>query len=173
LAKPIENARYQSRNAGAHQDEVNAGEHRAEKRRKRRELDLLEIVDADQSVVLSLGKTHLDEIGDDQKLNGLGRDSQMGDRRAQKRLVGLLAVGHEVLIEDAPRDFRIRKTIQRPAKLAVAIAQLQTTDEHGIQPGTRHDPQLARFGHRPSKEPGRDRRAHSPLNDDRVPSLGH
>ena len=67
----VQDARDGLRDAGAHEHEADAGEHRAEERRQRRELDLLEVVDAHGMVVTLPGEEDLGEVARDGEILGV------------------------------------------------------------------------------------------------------
>ena len=60
----IEDVRDLLGDAGSHQHRVDTGQHRAVQRVERRELDLLEVVDPDETVVAVLGEPDLGEVGE-------------------------------------------------------------------------------------------------------------
>ncbi len=62
--KKIEDVRDLLRYSGSHQHHIDARQHRAVQRIQRRELDLLEIVDPDETAVAFLGERDLSEIGE-------------------------------------------------------------------------------------------------------------
>ena len=63
--QPVEDAGNRGRDARPHEHDIDTCEHRAEERRQRRQLDLLEEVDADRIVVALAGQKHLDEVAGD------------------------------------------------------------------------------------------------------------
>ena len=93
-----------ARDAGAHEDVVHAGEHRAVERGEVGELDLREEVDADRPVVPFLGEAHLDERGEHREL--LARACRHALPVHRQQLVGVpggTPVGQEVALERVRR----------------------------------------------------------------------
>ena len=97
----IEDARHAERNAGAHQHVVDAGQHGAVERGEVRDLDLLEIVDADRIRVALARQPDLDEVGDDAELDQLRRVGDVVQRHRLERLRRALPARHEVGVPDA------------------------------------------------------------------------
>ena len=90
MGKLIQHSRNLYRYSGAHNHVVHAGEHRAVQRRQVRGLDLLEVVDADQTAVPFAGQPHLGVV--------------RADRQFDKRRIGMQRPGGNAAIGDPLAD---------------------------------------------------------------------
>ena len=155
-------------NARAHQHIIHAREHRAKERGQRGELDLLQVIDADQSGVTFLGQEHFREVGQhdefDQRRGGmLGKDESRFEW-----LAGWFATRNEISIQRALRHAGNGKPRQRPAHIPVRIALLQSSCENHIQRRSRDTSELAQLGDSPGQTPVGDAGPHAALDDDRL-----
>ena len=157
-----------TRDAGAHEHVVDAGEHRPEDRGRRGELDLLEAVDADDAVVALLGEPHLGEVADDRELlAGLGGvHHQLGHGLVGG--VGVAATLDEVGVDHPLRHGPAREVGERPAVVAARVAVLQAAGDHGIHGGAGDDPEVAGARHLAGQAPPGDGHAHAALDDRRA-----
>ena len=162
----VEDAGDADRDAGAHEDGRHAGEHRAVDRRQDRQLDLLEVVDADGPVVPLTREEDLDEVRDDAELDELagGPRARVHGNRAVGSVLGLSALD-EVLLEDAPRHLRERERGDRAAHVTARVAVLEPARQDHVERRSRHDSELAEARNGIRERPVRDARAHAALDD--------
>ncbi len=167
LGEPVEQLRDVSRDAGAHEHDVDTGEHRAVGAVRRRHLDLLEVVHADDAVVALLGEEDLDEVGDDGEPL---RAQRRRERRPRGGEVGLAlgpAALDEVVLEHLVGHRRHGERGEGAAQVAGGVAVLQAAREHDVEPGAGHHAQLAGAAHGARELPARDGHAHAALDDAR------
>lgn len=98
-----------------------------------RNLDFLEVIDPDLTVVALAREKHLDKVRDDPQLDEVARVVERLHRNGFVRLALEFAAGHVVLIPDAPGHVRIRKAIERAAHVAAGIAVLRTPRQQLIK----------------------------------------
>ena len=164
LGEVGEQARDVAWHARPHQHGVDTGEHRAEDRRRGRELDLLEQVDADEAAMALFGQPHLDEVrhhGEPLAVGGL----------AQRHLVdGAVrpSAGSATLEEESVGHAACQGLVgeggQRAACVAVRVAVLQVSCQDDVEGGARHDAELTQTRHGAGELPARDASAHSALD---------
>ena len=163
----VEQRRDVARDAGAHQHDVDAGEHRAVRRRRRGHLHLLQVVDPDRPVVALLGQPDLDEVAQDRELLGLPVLPQREPGARGVGRAGRPSAVAEVPGERAVGDRRHRERGHRPTGRAVGVAVLQPPGEHGVQRGAGDHAELPGAGDRRREPPGRHGHAHAALDHQR------
>ncbi|MFD2357714.1 hypothetical protein ACFSTC_63200 [Nonomuraea ferruginea] len=139
--------------AGADQHVVDPGQHRAVDGGGRGHLDLLQVVDADQSVVPLLGQVHLGEVGHHGQLvqRAALPQAQPGHGPVRRALGD--AARHEVAPQHPRGHLGHREGGQRPAQVSAGIAPLQPPGQGEVQGRPRHHAQLPGAGHRPRQPP--------------------
>ena len=132
----VEHAGDLQRDAGAHQDVADAGQHGAVDGDQVRRLDLLEEVDADGIVVAFARQEHLHEVGDRSQTSASGRGHSWAcvGRRVYGRL-GRLAAGDEVGAPDALGHRAERERVEGAAHVPAGIAILQPPRQHLVEGG--------------------------------------
>ena len=184
--EPIEDAWDLRRDPGSHQDDIDVGEHRSVQAGKRGELDLLEVVDADDPVVALLRQEHLDEVRQDQQ--ALPPRRQRGPEQrgelvalALDELAGLISlvvvhavsggrgrshdrpVAPNVAIQDGPGDLLRGKGSDRSSHVPPLVAVPQLPHEDRVQGRSGDDPNLPERGDLPHESPTGDASPHTAL----------
>ena len=161
------------RNAGAHEDVADAGEHRAVERRQGRQDDLLQQVDADRAVVAFAGEVDLDEARQNVEPQELAARLQGGAGDLGEARAGSDAAGHEVALHDPVDELAVRKAGQRAPQVAGKIAELQAAGELHVERRARDHAERAARRHGARQAPARDADPHAALNDCRMTCCVH
>ena len=163
----VQKGRDLRRDARPHEHVVDAPEHRAVEHRRRRHLDLLEEVDADDAVVPLLGEPHLGERGDDGEFHRAGARPHAGLGNGRVRRAGA-AVGAEVPSEDRldhPGDGEVR---ERAPDVPARVPVLEAVGDDDVERRTRDDAELTRGCDGAGEPPRRDGDPHPALDHDRI-----
>ncbi len=161
------------RNAGAHEDIADAGEHRPVERRQGRQDDLLQQVDANPAVVPFAGEVDLDEARQDVEPQELAARLQGGTGDLGEVRAGGDAAGHEVALHDPIDELPVRKAGQRAAQVAARIPELQAAGELHVERRARNHAERAPGRDGARQTPARDADPHAALNDFRMTCFVH
>ena len=138
-----EQARYLDRDAGAHQHVVHSGQHRAVDRVGGRQLELLEVVDADRPVVALLRQPDLGEVGDHGELTQRRRRLDPTEWHTAIARALRPSTRREPPVEHAGRQRRNREVCVGATQVTTVVAVTQTAGMHDIESGTRDHSELA------------------------------
>ena len=162
------------RDPGPDEDEVDARQQGAVGRGRRRELDLLEEVDARPAspCAACFARWTSAKAATTASRSRSSDGSQREPWREAVRLVGRAPAPDEVAVQHLVGDLRSRELGKRLAQLSVAIPVLQAPAEHRIERDAGDDAEAAGAADRPGETPVRDADAHTPLDDPRVGHRG-
>ena len=167
LGELVEQVRQVARDPGTHEDDVHPREHRAVRGRRRGELDLLQVVDADRILMTLLGQPDLDEVREHHELLDRPTGAQAHRRHGLVRRPGGTALGAEVAAQH-PRDEALDgEGRQGTADGTVPVAVLQPARQHQVERGPGHDTELTPAGDRAGESPRGHGDTHAPLDDGR------
>ncbi len=161
----IERRRDLPRDTGAHQDHVDARQHRAVQQREVGQLHLGQEVHPDRPVVAFLGQEDLGERTQRRDQLPFEPGRVMVNREEPVGRIRLPSVRQEEPLDDGFGHAGNREPRQRAAKMAPDIAVLQPADEGRVERGAGNDTQLAMKGDGPGQLPPGDADPHAALND--------
>jgi hypothetical protein len=161
----VQHARHLDRNSRPHDHHGDPGQHRPIERRQVRQLDLLQIVDADRVGMPLPGKEDLHVVRDDAEfldhaaaLDGMRSHGKVGRFR-------LLASRHKEGVLDPLRHARKRKVAQGAPHVPARIAVLQAPRQDLIQTRAGYDTELPNPRHGLGQAPVGYPDAHASLYD--------
>ena len=166
LRQQIECAGNRARDAGAHQDVIDAGEHGTVKRGQCGKLDLFQVVDADQAVMAFFGQEHFDEIRDYGQFHQRPAAAALwaSAARLERRLRGF-AAGNKIVRKDASSHCGKGKVGEGATQVTGGVAELKSPTQDYSEGGSGNDTKLAEARYSTRQWPARYRNAHSALND--------
>ena len=156
------------RDAGAHQHVVHSGQHRAVDRVGGRQLELLEVVDADRPVVALLRQPDLGEVGDHGELTQRRRRLDPTEWHAAVARALSPSTRREPPVEHAGRQRRDGEVCVGATQVTTVVTVTQTAGMHDIESGARDHSELAECADRSRQAPVGHRHTHTALDDRRV-----
>ena len=167
LGERVEGAGDLAWNAGAHEDDVHAREHRPVECGQIRHLHLREQIDPDSALMSVFRQPDLDERREDRQLLAPQAHDLLVHR---ERFVGNAvrpSIGDEIPPQRTLGDVRQREALHRTTQVAAAVTVLQPAHEDGIDRRAGDDTKLAARGDGAGELPPGDADSHSALNDPR------
>ena len=164
--QPVENGRDLARYPGAHDDDVDTGQHRAVETGQNRKLDLGQEVESNGVVVSLLREEHFDEVGGDGVLDELlGIAQHVLPRHPGGASVG--GVLDEIGRHDPRRDVLVGECGERAPRVPAVVAGAQATRHDRFRTRAGHDAELALQRDSPCQHPVGHAGAHTTLDDQR------
>ena len=166
VGEGVEDARDLARDAGAHQDAVDPGEHGPVEGGQRGRPELGHEIDPHPSAMPLAGQDHLDEGRQDGEVAHQGPLGVALHPHPPVRGSRLLPHRHEEAVEHAPGHALVGERLDGAAQMASLVTVLKAACHHAVQRGARDHPHAAAVRRDGAREPpAGDGDAHPTLDD--------